>query len=80
MHSVFSVKVAKGSHIICLWHRNLYDDVIIDISKQTFKMASLGVSRSLMWKFFLVSEVRDSAKCGTCDKVVKRDSGNTSNL
>jgi hypothetical protein len=43
-------------------------------------MASLGVSRSLVWKFFLVSEEKDSAKCGTCDKVVKRDTGNTSNL
>lgn len=43
-------------------------------------MASLGVSRSLVWKLFLVSEEKDSAKCGTCDKVVKRDTGNTSNL
>jgi hypothetical protein len=35
-----------------------------------------------VWKFFLVSEENDRAKCqcGTCDKVVKRDSGNTSNL
>jgi BED zinc finger len=52
----------------------------ISVRIQTFKMASLGVSRSLVWKFFSVGEEKDSAKCGTCDKVVKRDTGNTSNL
>ena len=35
-----------------------------------FNMASesLGVSRSLVWNFFKVSEENDTAKCATCDK------------
>ena len=41
---------------------------------------SLGVSRSLVWNFFKVSKENDTAKCATCDKIVKRDTGNTSNL
>ena len=50
-------------------------DFIIDISEQTFDMASesLGVSRSLVWNFFKVSEENDTAKCATCDKIVKRE-------
>jgi len=78
-HSALSVINSK--RVACLWHRNLYDDVIIDdITKQTFKMASLGVSCSSVWNFILVSEEKGSAKCSTCDKVVKRDTSNTSNL
>jgi len=43
-------------------------------------MALLGASRRSVRNFFFVSEEQDSRKCGTCDKVDKRNTGNTSNL
>ena len=35
---------------------------------------------SLVWKFFVLDNDKDTVTCNTCKHLVKRDGGNTSNL
>jgi len=40
----------------------------------------MSLRASLVWKFFVLDNDKDTVTCNTCQHLVKRDGGNTSNL